>query len=631
MGGSGAGKSTLMAACAGRLGGGARFSGEGYVAYGGNLYSQPGASPQAPAGCVAFAPQQVDALLMAQLTVRETLQYAAQLRARESERAAANADVTCTSLRLDHRLDARACMLSGGERRRLALGIELVGGARVLYADEITSGLAADQALEIAQVMREFARQRLATVVCSIHTPPPAAYLAFDSLCVVHGGATLYQGTPLNVFPKLASDAPKSEAHANDWSQLLFASGSLPKHGDWSQLLFERLRALQPEQVTTLKAQHRAQHASQCAAVPPSKSSSQSVTNPQEPSPLKLLATVCARKWRVTVRDVRLTRVLLVRSVSVGLVLGAIYRGPCNTDTDVRCSMLYFALMFVAFSGVQDMGVKGRRRLFKNTLYQDYFDTVTNFSLEKRLLESLEKARAPFEKLAKVAPKIRLETRTYVLTTTRDRSRVRTSSKRILCQYCVQVWFGERALVLHERALFAEPSKLAYCASTVFANLACPLLFKVGQASLFSLALFLAAGFDFNHQIWELCLVYSAVYLAGSWLVLAVAVPAKTIQQASVAFMLCTYYTCLYSTYVILKSSMSNWARLLTNTSFMRWGLEGVYRSAFTESTTELNSSVDVIEYYGMDGAIVKPIIAIIITLAVFATLQLAALLLIEP
>lgn len=549
MGGSGAGKSTLMAACAGRLGGGARFSGEGYVAYGGNLYSQPGASPQAPAGCVAFAPQQVDALLMAQLTVRETLQYAAQLRARESERAAANADVTCTSLRLDHRLDARACMLSGGERRRLALGIELVGGARVLYADEITSGLAADQALEIAQVMREFARQRLATVVCSIHTPPPAAYLAFDSLCVVHGGATLYQGTPLNVFPKLASDAPKSEAHANDWSQLLFASGSLPKHGDWSQLLFERLRALQPEQVTTLKAQHRAQHASQCAAVPPSKSSSQSVTNPQEPSPLKLLATVCARKWRVTVRDVRLTRVLLVRSVSVGLVLGAIYRGPCNTDTDVRCSMLYFALMFVAFSGVQDMGV----------------------------------------------------------------------------------WFGERALVLHERALFAEPSKLAYCASTVFANLACPLLFKVGQASLFSLALFLAAGFDFNHQIWELCLVYSAVYLAGSWLVLAVAVPAKTIQQASVAFMLCTYYTCLYSTYVILKSSMSNWARLLTNTSFMRWGLEGVYRSAFTESTTELNSSVDVIEYYGMDGAIVKPIIAIIITLAVFATLQLAALLLIEP
>ena len=62
--------------------------------------------------------------------------------------------------------------LSGGQRKRVSIGLELIGSPRVLLVDEPTSGLDAKMALSVIQLLRELCRDGGGqTVVASIHQP----------------------------------------------------------------------------------------------------------------------------------------------------------------------------------------------------------------------------------------------------------------------------------------------------------------------------------------------------------------------------------------------------------------------------------------------------------------------------
>jgi ABC-type multidrug transport system ATPase subunit len=61
-------------------------------------------------------------------------------------------------------------IISGGERKRISIALELVAAPQVLILDEPTSGLDAQAALSIIELLRLFSRQGL-TVICVIHQP----------------------------------------------------------------------------------------------------------------------------------------------------------------------------------------------------------------------------------------------------------------------------------------------------------------------------------------------------------------------------------------------------------------------------------------------------------------------------
>ena len=67
--------------------------------------------------------------------------------------------------------------VSGGERRRTALGVELVLVPALLLADEPTSGLDSTAALQLAKLLRDAE----ATVVCSVHQPVPRGVLCLSA------------------------------------------------------------------------------------------------------------------------------------------------------------------------------------------------------------------------------------------------------------------------------------------------------------------------------------------------------------------------------------------------------------------------------------------------------------------
>lgn len=85
-------------------------------------------------------------------------------------------------------------MLSGGERKRCSIGVELVSDPSVILLDEPTSGLDAFKATSICQLLHNLAHNKGKTVISTIHSPSSAAFYFFDRLILMADGYITYQG-----------------------------------------------------------------------------------------------------------------------------------------------------------------------------------------------------------------------------------------------------------------------------------------------------------------------------------------------------------------------------------------------------------------------------------------------------
>ncbi|KAJ3255532.1 hypothetical protein HDU77_003656 [Chytriomyces hyalinus] len=84
--------------------------------------------------------------------------------------------------------------ISGGEKRRLSIAIQLVKEPKVIFLDEPTSGLDSAASFKVMEAIRDLARRRGCTVVCSIHQPSPSTYELFDKVLFLARGRTVYFG-----------------------------------------------------------------------------------------------------------------------------------------------------------------------------------------------------------------------------------------------------------------------------------------------------------------------------------------------------------------------------------------------------------------------------------------------------
>ena len=125
------------------------------------------------------------------LTTREALRYAAYLRLDRGADIGSRVASVLDELGLGARADTLIRSLSGGERRRAACGLELVGDPPVLLLDEPTSGL--DEVLErrLMQLFRRLARQGRAVLVATHAT---TSLELCDEVIVLQDGQTAYRG-----------------------------------------------------------------------------------------------------------------------------------------------------------------------------------------------------------------------------------------------------------------------------------------------------------------------------------------------------------------------------------------------------------------------------------------------------
>jgi ABC-type multidrug transport system ATPase subunit len=141
-------------------------------------------------------------LLHAELTCAETLYYAAQLRLPQDFTAQERTE------RIEHAIalmgighckdvivgDTRKKGISGGERKRLCIAIELLSKPLLIFLDEPTSGLDSSTALTVTQALKNLAETGQCTVVCTIHQPQQKIFNLFDNLILLKKGKIVYQG-----------------------------------------------------------------------------------------------------------------------------------------------------------------------------------------------------------------------------------------------------------------------------------------------------------------------------------------------------------------------------------------------------------------------------------------------------
>lgn len=187
IGPSGSGKSTLLRALTGY-----RPADQGEVLYDNrNLYRQFAELRQR----IGLVPQ--DDILHAQLNVRTALRYAAKLRfPGDTETAERNrrVDEVLAELKLDIHADKRITSLSGGQRKRVSVALELLTKPSLIFLDEPTSGLDPGMDRDVMQLLRGLADGGR-TVLVVTHSVAELA-LCDRLLVMAPGGGVAYFGPP---------------------------------------------------------------------------------------------------------------------------------------------------------------------------------------------------------------------------------------------------------------------------------------------------------------------------------------------------------------------------------------------------------------------------------------------------
>ncbi|MBN2166548.1 MAG: ATP-binding cassette domain-containing protein [Marinilabiliaceae bacterium] len=199
MGGSGTGKSTLL----NTLNGNFKLSNGSITINGYNLHNDE--ELEHLQGVIGFVPQ--DDMLIEELTVFENLYYSAKLCFSHFnhqeivdivEKALINFDlVEARDLVVGNPLKK---ILSGGQRKRLNIALELIREPSILFVDEPTSGLSSmDSEKVIVLLKRQTLKGKL--VIINIHQPASDLYKLIDKLLIIDkGGHIIYNGNPMDAI-----------------------------------------------------------------------------------------------------------------------------------------------------------------------------------------------------------------------------------------------------------------------------------------------------------------------------------------------------------------------------------------------------------------------------------------------
>lgn len=85
-------------------------------------------------------------------------------------------------------------VISGGERKRTSIGVELVSDPSLIMLDEPTSGLDSFKARSICKLLHDLARKKGKCIVSTIHSPSSEAFFYFDRVLLMADGFTVFQG-----------------------------------------------------------------------------------------------------------------------------------------------------------------------------------------------------------------------------------------------------------------------------------------------------------------------------------------------------------------------------------------------------------------------------------------------------
>ncbi|KAH0651174.1 hypothetical protein KY285_032103 [Solanum tuberosum] len=302
-----------------------------------------------------------DEALFPLLTVEETLMYSARFRLRAGDdKAKDRVKKLLNELGLDHvaglkvgRESSRT--ISGGEKRRVAIGVELVHDPAVVFLDEPTSGLDSASAFHVMHLLKSMAKNHGKTIVLTIHQPGFRILELFDKAVLLSNGFVLHNGSLHLLEEKLKSTGHFIPHHVNVLEFAIDITDSLAEclhSGDQSDI--EKCETEQ-ESVNVLN-----------------KNTNKEVLYSN--SPLKEVLILSQRFCRNIFRTKQLFLAKVIQALLVGLILGSIFFNAYNNNTknlELQSQVGFFAfcLTFLLSSNTEALPIflEERRILMRET------------------------------------------------------------------------------------------------------------------------------------------------------------------------------------------------------------------------------------------------------------------------
>uniref|UniRef100_A0A7N2M1L1 Uncharacterized protein n=1 Tax=Quercus lobata TaxID=97700 RepID=A0A7N2M1L1_QUELO len=301
-------------------------------------------------GTSAYVTQ--DDTLMTTLTVREAMYYSAQLQLPDSMskfEKKERVEMTIKEMGLHDSMDTRIGGwsikgLSGGQKRRVSICIEILTRLKLLFLDEPTSGLDSATSFHVMSRIVKLARQDGRTVIASIHQPSSEVFELFNNLCLLSTGMTVYFGSILMAKEGIIQD-PDGTTSTEEVINILI--NSYKSSGTFQEVQHLVSKICQQNEGTLEKKGSQASFITQCLVI-------------------------TSRSFVNMYRDLGYYWLRLAIYIALCLCVGTIFHdiGFTFGSIQARGSMLMFVAAFLTFmaiggfpSFVEDMKIFGRERL----------------------------------------------------------------------------------------------------------------------------------------------------------------------------------------------------------------------------------------------------------------------------
>lgn len=311
-----------------------------------------------------------DDALFPMLTVRETLLYSARLRLPSVVPMAeklARVEAIMAELGLTHVAASRIGNesvrgVSGGERRRVSIGVDVIHDPAVLILDEPTSGLDSAAALHVCSMLRSMAVSRNRTIILSIHQPGYRILQQFHEVLILAQGSVVHHGSLELLSSRLAAAGHNIPAQVN---VLEYAIDSLDTLDSSQQSSIFSVRGKTDLPVLSLQALFELEPPR--APMTPSYDTTSSEASPSRSdddvpdkvrfanSSVKEIGILSHRFLKNIIRTKQLLMARTIQALGCGVGLGTIYfhMGFGTPGMQKRVGFLAFTLTFLLTSSIE--------------------------------------------------------------------------------------------------------------------------------------------------------------------------------------------------------------------------------------------------------------------------------------
>ena len=350
MGGSGTGKTTLLSLLNGSM-----KPQEGTITINGHDISEPQAK-----ALIGFVPQ--DDLLIEELTVYQNLWFTAKLcfEGMPDQELDRRVLKTLKDLGLDAVKDLKAGSainkyISGGQRKRLNIALELIREPAVLFLDEPTSGLSSADTEKVINLLKEQTLKGKLIIV-NIHQPSSDVYKLFDRLWLLdRGGYPVFDGNPIDAITYFKEAANYADAETSACPMCgnvnpeivlnIIDEKSLNSNGELSDD-----RKVTPQEWHELYLKNRPELPEPpVSEVPPS--------DQKKPNVLKQFAIFLHRNFKTKITNVQYLAITLLQAPLLAVVCSLLTRyappeGYTVMDNKNLVSYFFMAVIVATFTGM---------------------------------------------------------------------------------------------------------------------------------------------------------------------------------------------------------------------------------------------------------------------------------------